>query len=129
MRNKKILVVDDTPIVAKALKLLLENYGYDADMATAGTEALEKSKQAQYNVSIIDLTLPDLDGIEVCRAIKRESPWTTCILMTGCIDSELTGREKEFRRAGGSSQSLYKPFSDREVLAVVQASLLNQNYK
>ena len=120
----RILVVDDMSIVCKALKFLLEKSGYTADTAAGGNEALEKSRATRYDLSLIDLKLPDVDGIRVCSEIKKISPETACVLMTGCVDSELKNKEKEFILAGGSRQTLYKPFSEREVLAVVQAGLL-----
>ncbi len=123
MARFKILVVDDTRIIGTALKVVFTEEGYETDIAASGEEALEMARDKNYDLVLIDLVMPGLDGVETCSQLKMLHPATECLLMTGHIDENLQQKELEFIKAGGKVRNLYKPFSGEEVLKVIEKIL------
>ena len=115
----RILVVDDEPAVQNALSRALALERYDVAQAVDGRQALECLQRAAYEVVILDVSMPYVDGLEVCRRL-RDGGDRTPVLM-------LTAREQvEDRVAGldaGADDYLVKPFALRELLARVRALL------
>lgn len=117
----KILVVDDEQEIAQLIEQTLIREGFSCEIANDGLSALEKFKQQQPDVVILDLMLPGLDGLEVCTRI-RQQPYDKdpYILM-------LTARGEEIDRviglSTGADDYLVKPFSPRELVARVRALL------
>jgi len=115
---EKVLVVDDEQSLRDTLEYNLKKQGYQVESVEEGTLALEKARQFQPDVIILDIMLPGMDGFEVCRAIRKEM--TTPILM-------LTARDDEIDRVVGlevgADDYLTKPFSLRELMARVKALL------
>jgi DNA-binding response OmpR family regulator len=113
---EKILVVDDEQSLRDTLEYNLKKQGYLVELVADGISALEKARQFQPDVIILDIMLPGMDGFEVCRAIRKEM--TTPILM-------LTARDDEIDRVVGlevgADDYLTKPFSMRELIARVKA--------
>ena len=70
---KKILIVDDEPLIVKGLKYSLEQDGYETDSSQDGEEAVNKFFAGQYDLVLLDVMLPKLDGIEVCQRIREKS--------------------------------------------------------
>ena len=70
---RKILIVDDEPLIVKGLRYSLEQDGYETDSAADGEEALAKFFQGRYDLVLLDVMLPKLDGIEVCLRIREKS--------------------------------------------------------
>ena len=69
-----ILLVDDDPDICESLTDLLEHHGYRVDSVSTGAQAIEKAKVDRFNAVILDLNLPDGDGIAVLRVLKEKSP-------------------------------------------------------
>ena len=69
----KILVVDDEKVIVKGIKFNLENEGYEVDVAYDGAEAVEKAKQTEYDLVILDVMMPKMDGLEACMHIRQFS--------------------------------------------------------
>ena len=69
----RILVVDDEKLLVKGLKFNLENDGYEVDGAYDGRQALELFEKNKYDLVLLDLMLPEISGLEVCRAIREKS--------------------------------------------------------
>jgi DNA-binding NtrC family response regulator len=78
-----ILIVDDDPNLTKTLSDIIRLQGYRALAAGKGKTALDRVKEESPAVALIDLKLPDMDGLEVMREIKKRSPGTQCIVLTG----------------------------------------------
>ncbi len=116
--SKKILVVDDEPQIVKVVKAYLEKSGYQVITAADGQTALTAFRQEKPDFMILDLNLPGMDGLDVCRAVRRES--NIPILM-------LTARVEETDRLIGlelgADDYVVKPFSPREVAARVRTIL------
>ena len=118
MKNAKILVVEDDPATVELISLRLQQEGYEAEAYTLGEEALEAFNAGDFDLVILDIMLPDIDGISVCREMRRES--NVPIIM-------VTGRgEKLDRVLGlevGADDYVVKPFMLEELLARVRAHL------
>jgi DNA-binding response OmpR family regulator len=113
-----ILVVEDEPSLQETLVYNLEKQGYTVEAAGDGHAALEAARRMKPDLILLDIMLPELDGFEVCKILRREM--TTPILM-------LTARDDEIDRVVGlevgADDYLTKPFSMRELLARVKAQL------
>jgi two-component system OmpR family response regulator len=115
---RTILVVDDEPTLRETLVEGLEDEGFRVVSAADGREALARFRAEQPDLVLLDLMLPELSGIEVCRAIRAESG--VPILMLTARDSEL---DKIVGLELGADDYVTKPFSLRELLARVRALL------
>jgi DNA-binding response OmpR family regulator len=116
--SETILVVEDEPSLQETLVYNLEKQGYTVEAAGDGRTALEAARRLKPDLLILDIMLPELDGFEVCKILRREM--STPILM-------LTARDDEIDRVVGlevgADDYLTKPFSMRELLARVKAQL------
>jgi len=79
----KILIIDDEESIRKSLAAVLEEKGYLVDMAENGQVAIEKSKTKAYNLALIDIRLPDMEGTDLLTAIKENTPDMVGIIVTG----------------------------------------------
>lgn len=82
-KNVRILVVDDDESIRKTMKAILEDEGYLVDLAASGKEAVEKANNATYNLALLDIRLPDIEGIELLKLMKDSVPRTRKIMVTG----------------------------------------------
>jgi DNA-binding NtrC family response regulator len=118
MTRYRILVVDDAEIVGLALESILGEEGYDVDVALSGEDAVEKAGSRKYDIVIVDMVLPGMDGTDTLDHIGRISPDSKIILMSGV--HELGPEPKD--RQGGRHLFLHKPFGRDELLEVVRKS-------
>ncbi len=114
----RVLVVDDEATLADTIRYNLRRDGYDVQVAGDGIEALRLARAAAPDLVVLDLMLPGLDGLEVCRQLRRES--TVPILMLTAKDDEV---DKIVGLEVGADDYMTKPFSMRELLARVRAML------
>lgn len=117
--SQKILVVDDEQSIVTLLQFNLEQAGYSVVVALDGKEALEIAKKEKPDLMVLDLMLPELSGLEVCKEL-RQAKINTPILMLTAKDDEL---DKIIGLELGADDYLTKPFSPREVVARVKAIL------
>ena len=113
----KLLLVEDNPQLNKALTTLLKRNSYLVDSAFDGEEALTCLKEYQYDVIILDIMLPKIDGLEVLRRTRKNNIQTPIILLTArsTIEDKITGLDL------GADDYLPKPFSTEELLARIRA--------
>ncbi len=118
MTERRILVVDDEQPIADILKFKLEKEGYSVAVANDGVEALEKVEEFKPDLILLDIMLPLMDGMEVCREVRKtlEIP----IIMLTAKDSEI---DKVLGLELGADDYVTKPFSSRELLARVKANM------
>lgn len=116
--NELILVVDDEPKIVKQARDYLENGGYRVATASDGKLALATARHERPDLVVLDLNLPEMDGLDVCRALRRESD-VPIIMLTARVDEtdRLIGLEL------GADDYITKPFSPRELVARVRAVL------
>lgn len=115
---EKLLVVDDEPILLKGLKFSLEQDEYVIDTAVDGEDALDKFRSGEFDLIVLDLMLPKIDGIEVCRRIREKSTVPIIMLTAkGDDDSKIAGLE------AGADDYLTKPFNILELKARIKAVL------
>lgn len=115
----KILIVEDDPIVGQALKFLLTSKAYAVDLAIDGGTALQMVRTFEYSLIVLDLILPDLDGISLCQTFRREGYWMPILVLTGQGGTQL----KTTALHAGADDYVVKPFDTEEFLARVQALL------
>ena len=118
MAGKKVLVVDDDVKTVELVKLYLKRDGYQVLTAYDGLEALRLARESHPDLIVLDLMLPDIDGLEVCRALRNESDVSIIMLTARTTDgNKLAGLEL------GADDYVTKPFSPRELAARVRAVL------
>ena len=114
----KILVVDDERLLVKGIKFNLENDGYQVDAAYDGAEAVERAAAADYDLIILDLMMPVMDGLEACMRIRQRSNVPIIMLTAKTEDTDkLIGFEY------GADDYITKPFNILELKARVRALL------
>ncbi len=113
-----VLVVEDEASIASFVSLYLKNAGYDVRTAANGTEALASVSAAQPSLIVLDLMLPDIDGIEICRRIRQTSD--VPILMLTARDEDV---DKIIGLEVGADDYMTKPFNPRELVARVKSIL------
>ena len=82
-KHARILVVDDDESIRKTMKAILEDEGYLVDLAGTGSEAIQKTEEKAYNVALLDIRLPDMEGVKLLRLMKDTVPRTRKIMVTG----------------------------------------------
>lgn len=118
----KILVVDDEEVIRLGIEEELSHAGYLVRAFPGGKKAVLALKSEKFAVAFVDLWMPEMDGVEVCRQIKKVSPETQVVLISGRPDG-FGGQEGEFVKAGGLNFFLYKPFQEGELLGTVKKAL------
>ncbi len=114
----RILIVDDEPSITEFVSYAMQKEGYQTEVASNGEEALEKIENAHFDLFILDIMLPGIDGYELCRRIRAKM--NTPILFLSAKDSELN---KVVGLELGADDYLAKPFGVRELLARTRALL------
>ncbi len=79
----KILIVDDDDTIRSTMKAILEDEGYEVDLAASGKEGVQKANQTSYNIALLDIRLPDMEGVELLKLMKPAVPRTRKIMVTG----------------------------------------------
>ncbi|MEE9508946.1 MAG: response regulator [Candidatus Bathyarchaeia archaeon] len=121
-QKKSILVVDDDKAILKYAKGILLLEGYDVDVAETGFDALEKSNNRFYNLALLDIMLPDIQGTELLTKMHRTTPKTMKIMVTGfpSFDNAVEALNM------GADAYLLKPVEMEELLSVVKEKLYEQ---
>ena len=107
-----ILVVEDHPAIARQIVAFLDGLAWHTDHAAGGALAIELATREAYDVVLLDLNLPDLDGVDVCRAIKARSPRNVPVLILTARDA-FEDKARGFRE--GADDYVTKPFDLREL--------------
>lgn len=113
---KKILIIEDERPMAEAIQFSLEKEGYEAQMALDGESGWEMFKAGAYDLVLLDLMLPKIDGMEICRRVRQEG--STPIIMLTAKDSDV---DKVLGLEMGADDYVTKPFNMRELIARVRA--------
>jgi two-component system OmpR family response regulator len=119
----RILVVEDDPLISKALSRVLTKEGYAIDIANTGGSALELAAQHSYDAIVLDVVIPEPNGIEVCKTLRAMGTWSPVLMLTGLVG---TGAKVEGLDAGADDY-LAKPFAPPELLARLRALIRRQS--
>jgi DNA-binding NtrC family response regulator len=114
-----ILVMEDEFSVAKGLEIVLTEEGYVVDLAMTGQSALDKSNAKLFDLLVADLRLPDIDGMEVVRQVKKKRPQTEAIVITGYPSVSSAVESVKI----GVYDYLRKPFTDDQFMEAVEGAL------
>ncbi|HEX8685651.1 MAG TPA: response regulator, partial [Pyrinomonadaceae bacterium] len=116
---KRVLVIDDEPSVADALRVILEDEGFAVEVARSGREGMEQARRAGFRVTITDLRLPDMNGLEVICAFREGGVGGSLILITSHGTPEIFSLALDL----GAVNVIAKPFRPSEILQLVTAAL------
>jgi two-component system KDP operon response regulator KdpE len=116
--RKRVLVCDDEQQILRALRVILRDAGYESVPANTAEEALDLAAVERLDAAIVDLVLPNMDGIELCRRLREWSEMPLIVL--SAVGDE---NAKVQALAAGADDYITKPFSPRELIARLQANL------
>jgi two-component system KDP operon response regulator KdpE len=121
MSAGRILVVDDQPQIRRVMRTTLVANGYEMDEARSGEQALEKLRSGHYDLVLLDMNMPGVDGLETCRAIRASRAWPEpAVIMLTVRSGE---RDKVEALDAGADDYVIKPYSTPELLARIRAAL------
>jgi len=119
MSKKKIIIIDDQLNLLTTLKFIFEEYDFDVTMVSSGLEALEIMKEKIFQVALLDIHMPEMDGLDTFRRIKEVSPSTAVIMMTGNRNSPQVQKSI----SEGAVTVIYKPFSVHDLMTMIKELL------
>jgi len=125
-KHARILVVDDDENIRNTVKAILEDEGYIVDLAATGREAIKRTEETAYNVALLDIRLPDMEGVELLKLMKDAVPRTRKIMVTGypSMQNAITALNKN------ADVYLIKPVDIEKLLNTVKEQLqLQENEK
>jgi DNA-binding NtrC family response regulator len=126
----RILIVDDEKDVGRTLKMILENYGFDIDSFTDPAVALEQFKPSLYDLTILDIRMPDHNGFQLYDQLKSRDPNIKTLFITALssVESYNTENSKVYP-IKGKRHFVRKPVSSEELLEQVYSMLVSQEYE
>jgi two-component system response regulator PilR (NtrC family) len=118
----RVLIVDDDENIRKVLQTILEDEGYIVDVAETGQSGIQKSENAFYNIALIDVRLPDMEGIELLTRIRETKPKMRKIIVTGypTLQNAVGSVNK------GADAYVMKPFDVEKILLTIKDQLKKQ---
>ena len=118
-KHARILVVDDDEAIRKTMKAILEDEGYLVDLASTGKETIQKTHEKIYDIALLDIRLPDMEGVELLKRIKENVPKTRKIMVTGypSMQNAITALNKN------ADAYLVKPVNVEKLLDTVREQL------
>lgn len=119
---KSILIVDDDEAILEVIKEIFEMEGFKVDTASTGREAIEKSEARYYNLALLDIKLPDMEGTELLEKLHKEVPKMMKIMITGYPSLENSVKSLNL----GADAYIMKPIEPEELLRVVRKKLKEQ---
>lgn len=111
----KVLIIDDDPAICKTVGLLLEDHGYSPRTYTDPDEAVQAAAKESFQIALVDLRMPALDGVEVVERLKKIDERTSCIVMTAYPD--LDSATETMRR--GTCDYISKPFKQEDLIEAI----------
>jgi DNA-binding response OmpR family regulator len=120
--TKTILVVDDDKSILRTFTRILQKNGYEIDSAETGKEAIEKADSRHYDLALVDIRLPDMDGTDLLAKIKKQLQSTIKIMITGFPSLESGVKALD----GGADAYLVKPVKPEELLMLIEEKLKNK---
>jgi len=119
----RILIVDDEDIVVRSCLRILADTDYAVDVARGGAEALKKIDETVYDVLLVDIMMPQINGLEVLQHVKQKQPGSEVIIFTGLSQSETAVRAQEL----GAFAYLPKPFEPEDIRELIAQALARRH--
>ena len=119
----KVIVVEDALKVARFISRVLHEEGFSTDIATKGQLALRQIAKGSYDLAILDWTLPDMDGLSICRELRNAGNAIPVMMLTARCEEHDRARAIK----AGADDYMVKPFSVRDLVARVEALLVRRN--
>ena len=120
--KESILVVDDDEITCRSLELVFKRKGFESEIARTGSEAIEKVRDRFFNVALLDIKLPDMEGTELVQTLKEIHPLMSVIMVTGYASMESAAKAMN----EGATGYICKPLDMDELFAYVEKALEKQ---
>jgi DNA-binding response OmpR family regulator len=120
--KKTILVVDDDKSILRTFTRILQKSGYEIETAETGKEAMEKAENRQYDLALVDIRLPDMDGTDLLAKLKKPLQHTVKIMITGFPSLETGVKALD----EGADAYLVKPVKPQELLALLEEKFKNR---
>lgn len=117
-----ILIVDDDIDICRTLRLILEEHGYNVDVAYTGKEAIEKSKRKIYQAALLDIKLPDVEGTELLTSMRETEPKMVKIMVTGHPALKNAVNALNY----GADAYIIKPVNPEKIIKVLEEKLREQ---
>ena len=115
--SRRILVIEDNRDLAHLLEIHLQDLSYHVDLAFDGDKGLDRAQSQSYDLIILDIMLPGVDGIEICRILRNKTAYTPILMLT----SKTSEMDRVLGLEMGADDYVTKPFSVRELMARVKA--------
>jgi two-component system NtrC family response regulator len=122
MKSLEVLVIDDESVICDACHLVLAEKGHAVDRCTTGKTGLLAIERGAYDVILLDMKLPDIDGMQILETLKTEMPAPYVIVMTGY--STMSNAVQAMKL--GAADYLSKPFTDDELIEAVEKALIDR---
>ncbi len=122
-----ILIIDDDEAVRAATKILLDANGYDVVAVAEGASGINAAKSRKFDVVIIDLFMPGMDGLDTTKAIRKHDPLVSIITVSGFMFGGSCPEMPNFESMSieaGATLAVYKPFRPKEFLQVVRNAIV-----
>jgi len=119
MPKRQILIVDDENDLRTLLSHVLTNAGYEIKSASDGEEAISMLSKYKFDLTLLDIQMPNVNGIQVLKFIKQHSPTTKAIMLTGYADLKNAMEAKEF----GACDFIGKPYKLDDILSTIERIL------
>jgi DNA-binding response OmpR family regulator len=120
--SKNILVVDDDKSILRTFTRILQKSGYEIDVAETGSEAMEKAENQHYDLALVDIRLPDMDGTDLLAKLKKQLQNTVKIIITGFPSLETGVKALD----EGADAYLVKPVKPQELLLLLEEKMKNR---
>ena len=122
MKPLRVLVIDDESVICDACQLVLGEKGHDVDRCRTGKAGLLAIESGGYDLILLDMKLPDIDGTEILKPVREKTPAPCVIVMTGY--STMSNALQAMKL--GAADYLAKPFTDDELLTAIEKSCAQQ---
>jgi len=116
MKPLEVLVIDDESVICDACEMVLAEKGHSVAKSTNGTDGLRAIRQQTYDIVLLDMKLPDMDGMQILKTVLEEKPDLCIIVMTGY--SSISNAVEAIKQ--GADNYLAKPFTDDELIEAVE---------
>lgn len=116
MKPLSVLVIDDESVICDACQMVLSEKGHMVVLKNDGRSGLDAIRQGTYDIVLLDMKLPDMDGMEILKVVQEEKPGLNIIVMTGY--SSISNAVQAMKK--GASDYLAKPFTDDELIETIE---------